>query len=181
MHKYIVVIYSLMGRLVFGFAALLCLHAPARSEMYSIKNPADKIQNPADKMYNPATQVDNPAANIYNPATRMNNPDPLSPPTQAIPPPIPQTVSPEIVPPSKPEKLIRKVDVPPKSYKFKTVSEYVFAAKRAFTRDDIKEFLSITEDALKKIQSGALNASQSTKQKLINYKKFGYGLLEERK
>jgi hypothetical protein len=41
------------------------------------------------------------------------------------------------------------------------------------------EFLSITEDALRRIGSGNLNASKKAERKLTRYKVFGYGLLEK--
>lgn len=169
-----------LRKLTAGIAVLLCLHAPATAAMYTIDNPAEKINNPADKMYNPATHVNNPASNIYNPATRMNNPNPLSPPTQPVPPP---TV-PEATTTTKPAKQIKeqpksKPIIPQKSYYFKTVKAYINAAKKAFAQDDYREFVSITEDALRRINAGTLKASKKTRQKLAKYKVFGYGLLEK--
>jgi hypothetical protein len=41
------------------------------------------------------------------------------------------------------------------------------------------EFLSITEDALRRISAGTLKASKKTERKLVRYKVFGYGLLEK--
>ncbi len=162
-----------------GIAVVLCLNTAATAAMYTIKNPAEKIVNPADKIYNPATQVNNPASNIYNPATRMNNPDPLSAPTQ----PLPEPPATEVTTPAKPAKQITeqpqtKPVIPQKSYYYKTVKAYITAAKKAFTKDDYIEFLSITEDALRRISAGTLKASKKSKQKLANYKVFGYGLLE---
>ena len=162
-----------MIRLAAATAVVLCLNTPAIAAMYTIKNPAEKISNPANKIHNPATEVNNPAANIYNPATRMNNPDPLSPPTPPVPPPAVTEVT-------KPAKQIKGLPtVPQKKYYFKTDREYITAAKKAFTQDDYVEFLSITEDALRRIGAGTLNASKKTKQKLTKYKEFGYGLLEK--
>jgi hypothetical protein len=164
-----------------GIAMVLYLQTPASAAMYTINNPAETIKNPADKMQNPATQVNNPASNVYNPATRMDNPNPLSPPTQ----PVPQPVATEVTTATKPAKQIKeqsqpKPTVPRKSYYFKTAREYISAAKKAFTRDDYTEFISITEDALRRINAGTLKASKSTKQKLAKYKVFGYGLLEKK-
>ncbi|MBL0225786.1 MAG: hypothetical protein IPQ16_09495 [Geobacteraceae bacterium] len=168
-----------LKRSAVGAVFALCLGVPAAAEMYTIKNPAEKINNPADKIYNPATQVKNPAANIYNPATRMNSPDPLSPPTQ----PVIQQAAPE-TPSARPETLSNKKPqpkpaVPHKKYDFKTVSAYINAAKRAFSRDDYREFIAITEDALRRIDAGTLKASRKSKQRLSGYKIFGYGLLEK--
>lgn len=164
-----------LKRCLAGCAALFLLCLPAAADMYSIQNPAGKINNPADKMYNPATQVNNPAANIYNPASRMLGPDPLSPPTQPL-------VT-EAAPTARPEKRGKdqqrlKPVIPRKSYYYKTVGKYISSAKKAFTRDDYTEFLAITEDALRRIHAGTLKASTKTRQKLVNYRKFGYGLLE---
>ena len=170
-----------MRRSAAGIAIALCLHAPATAAMYTINNPADKISNPADKMYNPATQVNNPASHVYNPATRMDNPNPLSPPTQ----PVPQPTATEVTPTTKPAQQIKEhpqaepePTIPQKSYHFKTVREYINAAKKAFAQDDYREFLAITEDALRRIRAGTLKASKVTRQKLTRYKSFGYGLLE---
>lgn len=140
-------------------AAVLCLIVPASAEMYKIENPA---------------------ANIYNPAARMNNPDPLSPPTQAVTQPV--SSEPEIVP--RPEKLTRaqpqlKPDIPLKSYNFKSVKTYVQFAKKAFVRDDYLEFISIAEDALRRIGSGTLKSSKKTQQRLEKFRHFGYALLDK--
>lgn len=169
-----------LRRIIHVISAVICLNAPATAAMYTINNPAEKITNPADKMYNPATQVKNPAANIYNPATRMNNPDPLSPPTQAE----PQPAVTEATISKRPAKKIKelpanKANIPAKNYNFKTEREYVIAAKKAFVKDDYTEFISITEDALRRIRAGTLKASRKTKQQLTRYKVFGYGLLEK--
>jgi len=165
-----------------GIATLMFLCAPAAAEMYSIKNPAEKIENPAGTMYNPATRVDNPAGNIYNPAGRMNSPDPLSPPTQ--PQPVPQPPAPEVTAAPRPAKKIDdqlrpKPAVPQKDYNLKTAKAYISAAKKAFVRDDYREFIAIVEDALRRISAGTLKASRKTRQQLTNYKAFGYGLLEK--
>lgn len=161
-------------------AVVLCLNAPATAAMHTIDNPAEKISNPADKMYNPATQVNNPASNIYNPATRRDNSNPLSPPTQ----PVPQATTPEVTTTTKPVEEIKeqpqtKPTIPQKSYYFKTVRAYINAAKKAFAQDDYVEFIAITEDALRRISAGTLKASKKTRQKLVKYKVFGYGLLEK--
>jgi hypothetical protein len=148
-----------MRRLAAGIAVVFCLHAPATAEMY---------------------KIDNPASNIYNPATRMDNPNPLSPPTQ----PVPQPTVPEATAATKPARQIKaqpqpRPAIPQKSYNFKTVSAYITAAKKAFAQDNYKEFLSITDDALKRINAGTLKASKKTRQKLARYKAFGYGLLKQ--
>jgi hypothetical protein len=166
-----------------GIACIVfCLNSSAQAEMYKIQNPADKIKNPAEKMYNPATKIDNPAANIYNPASRMNEPNPVSPPVQALPQPLAATAeSPaekphvQAQPPAKP---LAKTAIPQKSYKFRSASAYISAAKRAFAQDNYTEFLSISEDALRRIASGTLTVSRKAEQQLIKYKAFGYGLLE---
>ena len=148
-----------LRRLATGIAVILCLNAPARAAMY---------------------KIDNPASNIYNPAARMNNPNPLSPPAQ----PVPQPTVREVTTTTKPAKQIKerqqpKSAIPHKSYYFKTVRAYINAAKKAFVRDDYIGFLSITEDALRRISAGTLKASKKTKQKLAKYKVLGYGLLEK--
>jgi len=136
--------------------------------MYSIENPADKISNPANKIYNPATD-------IKNPASRMDNPNPLSPPTHTD-------------PATKPADQIKKkvltrprLAIPHKSYHFKSVRAYINAAKKAFSQDDYLKFLSVTEDALRRINAGKLSASDKAIQQLEKYKLFGYGLLEMEK
>jgi hypothetical protein len=144
-----------------AIAVILCLNAPAMGAMY---------------------KIDNPASNIYNPATRMDNPNPLSPPTQ----PVPQPTVTEVTTTTEPAKQIKeqprpKPTVPQKRYYFKTASMYVVAAKKAFARDDYIEFISITEDALRRISAGTLKASKKTERKLAKYKVLGYGLLEKNK
>ncbi len=136
----------------------ICMNAPATAEMYKINNPA---------------------ANIYNPASRMDNPEPLSPPTQIVPPAVVVQVKPAPIPakPDTDQRVARPV-IALKSYNFKTAKEYTNAAKKAFAKDNYREFLSITEDALKRINAGTVKATRETRQKLINYKTFGYGLLE---
>jgi hypothetical protein len=125
--------------------------------------------------------IDNPASNIYNPAAHMENPSPLSPPTQPLP---SATATKEIPAPIPAEKIKEqplsqpKLTIPYKSYNFKTSGAYVIAAKKAFNRDDHIKFLSITEDALRRINAGTLSASKKTKQTLDKYRAFGYGLLE---
>lgn len=165
-----------MRRLFAGIVVAFYLHAPATAAMDAIKNPADKIRNPADKMYNPATKVNNPADNIYNPATRLANPDPLSPPVQPAPAPAVTAPKPAVKPAA--QATLRPV-IPQKSYYFKTVGEYINAAKKAFSHDDYVEFLAVTEDALRRIEAKTLKASLKSKQKLAKYKLFGYGLLGE--
>ena len=165
-----------------GIALLLCsLHTPSMSANYSIDNPADKITNPAGKMYNPATKINNPASNIYNPAAHMDNPSPISPVSQPVP--KPTATKEAATPPSGQSKeqlpSRSKPAVSRKNYHFKTAKEYTAAAKKAFNRDDYPEFLSITEDALRRISAGTIRASKKTQQKLAGYKTFGYGLLEK--
>jgi hypothetical protein len=153
----------LLRKLAAGIAVLLCLNEPARGAMYTI---------------------DNPAANIYNPATRMNNPNPLSPPVQPVSkPPVTDTTTTKPAEPipakqlkeqPKPKPIIRK-----KRYYSKTVRAYITAAKKAFDKDDYKAFISITEEALKRINAGTLKATKKEKQQLVKYKIFGYGLLEQ--
>jgi len=156
-------------------ALVICLHTPALSANYAIDNPAEKI-------YNPATDIKNPAVNIYNPATNLDNPSPISPPTQPLP--QPAVVKPkaeEVQVPVKqvkePPKPLPEITIPIKKYSFRTAEAYLAAAKNAFNRDDFVEFVSITEDALRRINAGTLRASKKTKQKLDKYKAFGYGLL----
>lgn len=165
---------------VAGFAVAVCLIAPATAAMYVIENPAAKIVNPADTMYNPASQVNNPAATIHNPAARMDNPNPLSPPTPVVTP--PAAVEPKAVPRPAKQILVQKQlkpEIPQKNYNFKSVKAYVQAAKKAFVRDNYTEFISITEDALRRIQSRTLTSSQKTRQQLEKYRNFGYVLLDK--
>jgi hypothetical protein len=165
-----------LRRLIAGIAVVLYLNATAAAAMYTIKNPAEKINNPADKMYNPATHVNNPASNIYNPAARMDDPNPLSPPTQ----PVPQPAATEVLPAKEiKDQPQPKPAIPRKKYHFTTVRAYIDAAKKAFIQDDYRKFLSITEDALRRIHAGTLKASKKARQKLVNYKVLGYGLLEK--
>jgi hypothetical protein len=156
-------------------AIVICLHSSAFAAMYSIDNPADKIKTPAEKMYNPAIDIKNPASNIYNPAVRMVDPNPLSPPTQTVPEPIVVKTAPI------PEQPVVKPTprIPIKNYDFKTVNQYINAIKKAFTKDDYVEFLSLTEDALRRIKKGTLNAPQKIKLKLKKFSDFGYVLLEQ--
>jgi hypothetical protein len=154
---------------------VLVLHTPVLSEMYTIENPADRINNPAEKIYNPATDIKNPASTIYNPAARMDNPNPLSPPTH----PVPTAKSADQIKEQVQAKPRRAI--PYKSYHFKTVKAYISAAKKAFVQDDYLKFLSVTEDALRRIHAGTLSASEKAKEKLEKYKVFGYGLLEKDK
>jgi hypothetical protein len=156
-----------------GFAIFLCLYAPATAEMYTIKNPAEKINNPAGTMYNPATQVNNPAA-------RIDNPSPLSTPTRPVPPTKATVVTPE----PDTAKLIKEKPqlqprpaIPEKWYNLKTAGAYIALANKAFVRDDYREFLAITEDALRRISAGTLKASNKMKQKLLKYGIIGYELL----
>ena len=148
-----------LRRLATAIAVILCLNAPARAAMY---------------------KIDNPASNIYNPAARMNNPNPLSPPAQLV----PQPTVREVTTTTKPAKQIKerpqiKSAIPQKRYYFKTGRAYINAAKKAFVQDDYIGFISITEDALRRISAGTLKASKKTEQKLVRYKAFGYGLLEK--
>ena len=148
-----------MGRLTAGIALILCLNAPAWAAMY---------------------EIDNPASNIYNPASRMDNPNPLSPPTKHV----AQPTATKVTTTTKPERQIKeqprpKSAIPQKSYYFKNVTAYINAAKKAFARDDYMEFLSVTEDALRRIRAGTLKASRKAERKLAKYKALGYGLLEK--
>jgi hypothetical protein len=164
----------MMLRIIFvGIFILFVVYTSADAANLITNNPADRIKNPAAKMYNPATDIHNPAANINNPAANINNPNPLVPVTQPIPP-IPEPTVTEAVPTTKPES---KPTIPHKKYHFKSVKKYVNAAKKAFIEDDYIEFLTVTEDALRRINAGTLKASKNTRQKLINYRVFGYGLL----
>lgn len=160
-------------------ALLICaIQTPALSANYAIDNPADRIINPVDKMYNPATDIKNPASTIYNPASRMDNPNPLSPvnPQPAVPKEAAKT------PPagSVQEQSARsRPPVMQRNYNLKTVGAYIIAAKKAFRCDNYREFIAISEDALRRIDAGTLRSSQKTKQTLIGYRKFGYGMLDK--
>ena len=167
------------GIVITGIAALLTsLNTSVIAANYAIDNPAVKIKNPAGSMYNPASDIKNPAENIYNPANQMDNPNPLSPVTQPIPQ-APETKKTTTLPPATSLNGKPQRSIPHKNYHFKTASAYINAAKKAFIQDDYREFLSITEDALRRIKAGTLKASKKTKQKLVNYKVLGYGLLEK--
>ena len=150
-----------------GITVLFCLNAPAMAEMFKIENPA---------------------SNIYNPATRMDNPNPISPPTQ----PVPQQAVTEKSTKPKPATQTKeqtyphpqpqpKHNIPHKSYHFKTATKYINEAKKAFQHEDYKRFISITEDALKRIKTGTLIASKKSKQILDKYKANGYTLIEKMK
>jgi len=160
-----------------GIAVLvITLHTPAMAATFTIDNPADKIdnpagriKNPANKIDNPASRIDNPASNIYNPASQMADPNPLSPPTQQR----------SAEQPKEQMQPQYGITIPEKHYHFKTVKAYILEAKKAFNQDDYIEFLSITEDALRRINAGKLKASNKAKQKLEKYRSFGYGLLEK--
>jgi hypothetical protein len=163
-----------------GIVLMLCLNAPATAAMFGIENPASTMSNPADGMYNPANQSKNPASNIYNPADRTNSRNPLSPPTKAV---RDEPAAKEVAAPQTParQKTVPpqpKASVPQKNYHFKTVKGYMDAAKKSFAKDDYVEFVSITEDALRRIDAGTLKASPKARQKLIKYKALGYGLLD---
>lgn len=166
------------GIVITGIAALLTsLNTSVIAANYAIDNPAVKIKNPAGSMYNPASDIKNPAENIYNPANQMDNPNPLSPVTQHIPQ-APETKKTTTLPPATALNGKPQRSIPHKNYHFKTAGVYLVAAKNAFARDDYIGFLTITEDALRRIGTGTLRASKKTKQKLLSYKKFGHGLLE---
>lgn len=149
------------------FAMVICLQSPAMPANF---------------------KIDNPASNIYNPASNMDNPSPISPPTQAVPKPEAVKVITEAVPAEQLKEQTRpqpqpqappKPAIPNKNYNFKTVAAYVNAAKKAFIQDDYREFIAITENALVRIGAGTLKASRKTRQKLTNYRTFGYGLLQQ--
>ena len=164
-------------RLTTGIALLvIALHAPVMAANFTIDDPADKIdnpasriKNPANKIDNPASRIDNPASNIYNPASQMTNPNPLSPPTQL------QSAE---QPKEQPQPQ-NEISIPQKHYHFKTVKAYILEAKKAFNEDNYTEFLSIAEDALRRINAGKLKASDKAKKKLEKYRTFGYELLEK--
>jgi len=165
-----------MTTLATGIAVLVALHTPATAANFTIDDPADKIdnpagriKNPANKIDNPASRIDNPASNIYNPASQIGNPNPLSPPTQQ------QTAE----QPKEQAQPQNETTIPQKHYHFKTVKAYILEAKKAFNEDNYTEFLSITEDALRRITAGKLKASDKAKRKLEKYRLFGYGLLEK--
>jgi hypothetical protein len=162
-------------RLAVGFALSLGACSSALAVVYQIDNPATQINNPASKMYNPASKENNPASNIYNPASRMNNPNPLSPVTQPVP--QPENKKPQAKKSAHPPQA--KPAVPRKSYHFKTANLYLKAAKKAFIYDDYREFIMITEDALRRITAGTLKASDKELKKLEKFQAFGYGLLEK--
>lgn len=161
-----------------GIAVALCLDGPAMATMYKIENPAEMIHNPAERMYNPATPGNNPAATIDNPATRVDKPNPASPPTITVKQqPATEVTATKPVTPIKGQPPYRPV-ISHKAYKFKTAGAYMNAAKIAFVNDEYREFIAISEDALRRIDSGTLVASEKTKLILNKYKTFGYSLLK---
>jgi len=167
-----------LQRIAATLLGMVCLSAPVTAAMYKIENPASTISNPADKITNPAVRTNNPASNIYNPGAAMGNPSPLSPPTKPVP--VPKVV--EAPQETRLDKQIKgqpesKVAVPVKSYHFRTVDAYLTAAKKAFIQDDYVGFVSVTEDALRRIAAGTLKASSKSKQQLLKYRAFGHGLL----
>jgi hypothetical protein len=149
------------------------------SAVYEIDNPGSQINNPASKMYNPATKENNPASNIYNPASQMKNRNPISPVT----PPAPQPADSKLTSPAtkNTQHPQARPAMPRKSYHYKTVQQYIAAAKTAFIDDDYLEFIMITEDALGRIKVGTLKASKKEKEKLEKYQAFGHGLVEKSK
>ena len=161
-------------------ALVLCLRnaAPAAAAMFVIENPASTISNPADKMNNPAAQSNNPASSIYNPGTRLDARNPLSPPSKAPEHTATATAGQGEPLPAQQGQKQYKPEIPQKKYYFKTVGAYVRAAKKAFSGDDYVEFLSLTDDALRRISAGTLKASANTRHKLQRYRVFGAGLLE---
>lgn len=175
-----------LRKLTAAGAVVLCMTASAGAAMNPIQNPADSIRNPADTMTNPAAQIYNPASKSYNPASRVDSSSPLSPPTppvsvQPVPRPPVAVAAPAPQPAPKLTQQTRPQPGPAiqvKRYGFKTAGAYVNAAKQAFIRDDYGAFISITEDALRRISAGTLKSSLKTKQKLIKYRVCGYGLLE---
>jgi hypothetical protein len=161
-------------------AGVFGLLVPVMAANFVIDNPADTIKNPAATMYNPATHIKNPAATIYNPADRMDNPSPLSPVNPAIAkPPVTNTIPAAVPAEQMGNRPLSRATaaVPVKKYQYKTVAAYIAAAKKAFVRDDYREFVAITDDALRRIRAGTLKASNSSKQKLLKYKTFGQSLL----
>lgn len=130
-------------------------------------------------------RIDNPASNIYNPAAHMDDVSPIAPPTQPVP--APPAITKKITAPLPAEQIKGqslprpKNTIPARNYNFKTVGEYLNAAKKAFIKDNYIEFLSVTEDALRRIRSGTLRAPKISEQKLAKYKAFGYGLLADEK
>jgi hypothetical protein len=149
----------------------LCTVAAAPAANYTINNPADKIFNPADRMYNPSTEIKNPATTITNPAEQIStDPSPAAPGAQ------PAAKLTEQVQPAADKKAGPVVEK--KYYTFKKVRDYINAAKKAFVKDDILEFVALIEDAQRRIASGSLKASAKTVKKLAKYRAFGYALLE---
>jgi len=158
-----------MRRAAAGIVVALCLNAPALAEMFKIENPA---------------------SNIYNPADRMDNPNPLSPATQPVPPPPPKETTITAPPaatatvPPPPEQVkdrpvpYRERAVPHKRSSFTTAKAYLTAADKAYNRRDYRRFLSLSEEALNRIRTGTLTATQKTKQKLLKNRALGRALLE---
>jgi hypothetical protein len=168
-----------MRKLIAAIVAVHCLSTAVSAAMFVIDNPADTIRNPADKMSNPATEVKDPASNIYNPSSRVNNPNPLSPPTKAVSEPkteastAPAPAKQPTAAPAQSKPAISNLAIPQKQYHFKTSGAYLAAAKKSFVKEDYRELLSITEDALRRINAGTLKASEKSRQTLARYKAFG--------
>ena len=157
-------------------AMVLCLRAsePATAAMYEIENPAAKIANPVDTMYDPAGQTNNPAADIHNPEARSDGRNPLSAPSK----PLVSTATAAEETTARSTQPPHTSRIPQTKYHYKTVAMYIRAAKKSFVDDDYLVFVSLTEDALRRINAGTLKASANTKHKLLRYQVFGYGLLD---
>ncbi len=158
-----------MKRFLMMWTLLTAAVSSAVAANYTISNPADKIVNPAGRISNPAEKMYNPASNIANPAEQLANPNPVIPVQTKIPLPVGQAK----LAAEKPALPV----VPAKYYTFKKVKEYLEAAKKAFGKDDYTEFTTLSEDALRRINSGGLKASRKTIKKLEKFRTFGYALL----
>lgn len=149
-------------------AGLCCLNGPATAAMFVIENPAGQISNPAARMYNPATHTANPAVNIYNPVLATDN--------RKVP---PTPAATEPAPPTRPVKA--QPELKQKKYHLKSVKAYIATAKRSFVIDEYAEFIAVTEDALRRINTGTLKASRQSEEMLVKYRAIGYVLLGEQR
>jgi len=48
------------------------------------------------------------------------------------------------------------------------------AAKKAWDRKDARQVIVLTEDALRRIETGSLKTSRKIRQKLLEYRSIGY-------
>lgn len=112
------------------YTNIICRSSPGSWLLFSGTVGDYEIENPASNIFNPASKISNPAATIYNPASNMNNPSPVSP---VNPPPPPEAVKVTNQLPVNTPKPQIKPTIPQQKYVYKTVQQYIKAAKKAFS------------------------------------------------